>query len=230
MELKCFEGLEALVRATTELLERHFGTGCLPRAPHAVMLSGGSTPLPAYSHLAEHPIRVCGNLHVFLSDERMVPADSPQSNYGQCKPMFDALGLGEDKAPRVRTELSLEEAAQDYHDQLSAFFASGGQIRLGLLGLGADGHTASLFSKEDASRTGEGLAIPVERSGGASRVSVTATLIQKADAIVFLVAGAEKRGIVDTLLKEPETIPAGIVAAGAAHAEVWVDPDACPTC
>jgi 6-phosphogluconolactonase len=227
MELKCFESREELVEATVGLLERHFSAGS---SPHAVMLSGGSTPLPAYARLAKNPVSASDDLHVFLSDERMVPMNDPQSNYGPCKPMFYALGLREDRALRVRTELPIAEAAQDYHDQLSVFLDAGGKISLGLLGLGADGHTASLFSKEDASRAGEGLAIPVERSDGPSRVSVTAKLIGKADTIVFLVAGAEKRGVVDTLLKEPDTIPAGIAAAGVAHVEVWVDRDACPSC
>src|SRR6267378_982420 len=78
----------------------------------AIMLSGGSTPLPAYREVARRRApRPNGHLRVLYSDDRYVPATSEASNYHQSRPLLDALVLPESSVLRVRTELSLEQAA-----------------------------------------------------------------------------------------------------------------------
>src|ERR1700728_4673125 len=111
----------------------------------AVMLSGGRTPIPAYRELAARGPEHNERLHVLFSDDRYVPSSSDASNYHQTCELLNALALPEDSLLRVRTELPLEAAAQDYERKLAALLKSGVAIKLGLLGLGPDGHTASLF-------------------------------------------------------------------------------------
>ena len=122
------------------------------RGPSAIMLAGGSTPMPAYRAAAHAMGAHDDRLHVLFSDDRYVPADAPSSNYFQTRPLLDALDLPAESLLRVRTQLPLEEAAQDYDRQLATLLSAGVHIGLGLLGLGADGHTASLFSAADLAR------------------------------------------------------------------------------
>src|SRR6185437_918421 len=105
-------------------------------------------PLPAYREVARRGPPRGGPLTVIYSDDRYVPADSDASNYRQTRPLLEALALPDDQVLRVRTELPLEEAARDYERRLRALLDSGARMGLALLGLGPDGHTASLFRPE----------------------------------------------------------------------------------
>jgi 6-phosphogluconolactonase len=204
----------------------HAASACLAVAmntahpvPHGVMLAGGSTPLPVYRHLAETGQDRVPDVHVMLTDERMVPADSVYSNYGHIRFLLDALGIGDKRMPRVDTSLPLPEAAAEYANALQAFLANG-VLTLGLLGLGTDGHTCSIFSRQAARPAGR-MAMPVTRGNGPDRVSVTADLLQHAQRLIFLAAGPEKAGIVQQLRDDPLVLPAGVAVAGHPRVELW---------
>src|SRR3989440_13095542 len=83
-------------------------------AATAIMLSGGSTPLPAYRELARRAPEPGKQLHVLYSDDRYVPASSEASNYHQSRPLLEARALPAASVLRARTELALEQAAEDY--------------------------------------------------------------------------------------------------------------------
>jgi len=198
-------------------------------AAPAVMLSGGRTPLPAYRALAARPaLAHSPALRVLLSDERYVPADSPASNYHQIEPLIAALALPAGAVLRVRTELPLEDAARDYERQLAALLESGGRIGLGLLGLGADGHTASLFSAADLERARGHLALAVQRPDGMPGVSVTPELLARVEEPVFVAAGEDKRAAVRSLLAGDAGLTAWRAVAGCAQVELWTDQSAAP--
>ncbi len=216
-----FGSRAALEAALAERLRAAFAAP----GPTAVMLSGGTTPLPVYRALAARPLPHDPGLHVLFSDERYVPSDSEASNYHRSRPLLDALSLPPQQLLRVRTELPLEQAAHEYERALEALLSSGIRITLGLLGLGADGHTASLFSLADLARAIGHLAIPVQRPDGLSAVSVTPELLGNVEALLFVVAGAGKRAALQALEADPANLTAGRAVQGRAAAEIWLNLD-----
>ena len=188
----------------------------------AIMLSGGSTPLPAYRSLARRRPLHDAQLQLLFSDDRYVPSDSDASNYHQSRPLIEALALEPAQVIRVRTELSLEEAALDYERQLAALLASGVRVQLGLLGLGAEGHTASLFSLADLERARGHLAIAVHRPDGMSAVSVTPQLLAQVAEPLFVVAGGGKQAAIQALAAGDPALPAWRAVQGCSKAELWV--------
>ncbi|MDK2858396.1 MAG: 6-phosphogluconolactonase [Verrucomicrobiota bacterium] len=207
MKLQTFQTTEKLIFNGLETLQGIFPT---LGKNDGVMLAGGRTPLDIYRRAAAE--KLCTDGILFLSDERYVPADDPQSNYGTISPFFPTL-------LKIRTERPIEEAAAAFHRDLSRIES----VPLGLLGLGADGHTASLFNLQDAGLRDERLAVPVVKTEKPDRISVTPTFLRKIDKIIILATGAEKKKRIQTLLAKPGTIPAGVALADHPDVEIWTD-------
>ncbi|MCC7300630.1 MAG: 6-phosphogluconolactonase [Verrucomicrobia bacterium] len=204
MKLRTFQTAEELIFQGLELFRQILPT--LGKTD-GVMLAGGRTPLEIYRRSTANTQGV-----LFLSDERYVPVTDPQSNFGSVAPFFPTL-------VKIRTELPIEAAAQAFDDELNKLK----RIPLGLLGLGADGHTASLFNLKDAALRDERLAIPAIQTKKPDRISITPTLLHKVERIIILATGAEKKAVLQTLLEKPETLPAGVALAGHPHVEIWTD-------
>jgi 6-phosphogluconolactonase len=194
----------------------------------AVMLSGGSTPIPAYLELASRRLTPAPGLTVLFSDDRYVPSDSDQNNFHQSSPLFTSLGLSAAQVLRIRTELPLAEATFDSERRLVQLLSGGRRITLGLLGLGADGHTASLFSAADLERARGRLAISVHRPDGRDAVSVTPTVLERVEQLIFVVAGADKREALAGLLQRRADLTAWAAVSGCRSVEVWADSAASP--
>jgi 6-phosphogluconolactonase len=222
VELKKFNSLSQMEQAALKALREEMQAEA--DTPHAIMLTGGSTPLGLYRHIEQRPFAVDGGLHVLLTDERYVTIESPESNFGHVAGMLRALGVADTNIMRVRTELPLQDAAERYHARLAGYLEKGGTIPLGILGLGADGHVASLFSADDVVRGQGRFAIAVKRANGPDRVSVTRDLLLRVDRLVFLIHGREKAEAVDRLLQKPESIPAGLALEGKEGVDVWYCP------
>lgn len=193
----------------------------------AIMLSGGHTPLPAYRQLATRlkPIGAARRaaVHVLFSDDRYVPADSESSNYHAARPLLDALALPEEQLLRVRTELPLEQAALDYERRLHALLDQGVAITLGILGLGTDGHTASLFRSEDLARARGRLALAVSRPDGLSGISVTPDFIAHIAEPLFVVAGTGKQAAIAGLERDDPGVVAVQAVKACERVELWVE-------
>jgi 6-phosphogluconolactonase len=198
------------------------------RAPTAVMLSGGNTPLQAYQALAARRLTPSPAFEVFFSDERYVPITSDASNYRATRPLLEALSLPPERVLRVRTELPLERAVEDYERRLRMLLGSAARIGLGLLGLGADGHTASLFTEGDLKRANGKLAVAVQRPDGRSAVSVTPQLLERVAEVVFIVSGADKQTALKALVERKPDSTAARAIAGCPSVEIWADRDAWP--
>ena len=172
-------------------------------------LSGGSTPETVYQLLAAEPYRSQINwnrVHVFWGDERCVPPEHKDSNYGMARrALLDHVPLPPENIRRIRGELSPQEAADDYIEQLRRAFGLGRMempvFDTVLLGLGADGHTASLFpDTEILRRTDVPVAVARVAKLDANRISLTYPAINAAREILFLVSGADKAPVVQAIL------------------------------
>lgn len=226
IRLKIFKDDDALTGAVAALLRAQMSPEPRPGACRAIMLSGGTTPLAAYRLIAATPTAVDPNVRLFFSDDRHVPPDHPASNHGAVLPMLQALGIPPRRVTRVQGELPFETAVDRYESDLRALLGDACGIPLGLLGLGADGHTASLFTPGDIARSRERLAIGVDRPDGLRGVSVTPDLLRHVGKIVFLVSGGGKRVMLRRLLRDASSLPAGLAVAGHRDVEVWADPAA----
>lgn len=195
--------------------------------PVAVMLSGGHTPLPAYRLLAQqlarqpHPSREA--LHLLYSDDRYVPSGSRDSNFHASQPLLEALRLPEERVLRVRTELPLEEAALDYDRRLRGLLEAGVKIALGMLGLGADGHTASLFRGEDLQRARGRMAIAVQRPDGLAGISVTPEFLAHVAEPLFVVAGGGKEAALRGFEREDASVTAVQAVERCPRVQLWVE-------
>jgi len=207
--------------ALDDALELRLAQAIAATGPSAIMLSGGKTPLPAYRALAARALPHDAALHILFSDDRYVPSDSPASNYYQSRALLDALQLPLQQQLRVRTELPLEHAAAEYERALRALLKSAVPISLGLLGLGADGHTASLFSAADLARARGHLAIAVHRPDGMSAVTVTPQLLARVKALLFVVAGEDKRHALQALEAGDPNLTTWLAVQQCPAVELW---------
>ena len=219
MKFRRFDSYEKMTAQVVDLLSTHLRAES--DHPRGIMLSGGLTPQPAYRRLTAAPVKASPHTHILFSDERMVPVISPENNFGNARPMIAAIGVPESHVLRVRTELALADAATRYDQDIAAFLKKGGKVSLGLLGLGADGHTASIFSAEDV-QAGQGHhAVAVAKQGEPSRVTVTADFLAMTDCIIFLASGPDKAAIVRTFMENPLSLPAGLAVARARDVHLW---------
>jgi 6-phosphogluconolactonase len=200
------------------------------RAGGHIALAGGDTPRPAYERLAEMNLPWEG-CTLWFGDERCVPPDDDRSNYGMARSAL--LGRLEHSRPRVERiegECGPHEAADRYERALAAEFGSGmPAFDLVLLGLGSDGHCASLFPGSPALEEHERPVAAIELAPTEPRVPrVTLTLpaISAASAVVFAVAGAAKAAVAARAIAGDPTLPAGHVTSRAGAPTFFLDPAA----
>ncbi len=176
-----------------------------------VALAGGATPRSLYSLLASGAYRdrvPWAVTHLFFGDERCVPPDHPESNFRMVKEsLLDHVQIPGDQVHRMQGEdPAPEQAAARYEDELRAFFALAGdelpRFDLILLGLGADGHTASLFPGSPALDERWRLVLPATVEGlVARRMTLTLPVLNAAARVVFLVAGSAKARAVAAVVR-----------------------------
>ncbi len=198
-------------------------------------LSGGNTPRALFELLARPPYveRVYWDrVHVWWGDERAVPSDAPESNYRMAEQaLLRHVPIPPGQVHRVRTELGAEQAAAHYETEIKFAFgqisvdAETGALLDGagipvfdmiLLGMGEDGHTASLFPHSEALAAHERLVVShfVEQAG-MQRITFTAPLINAGDTVLFLVSGASKAPMLKRVLLgeyAPDALPAQQIA------------------
>ncbi len=192
------------------------------RGIFTVVLSGGSTPRGLYALLAEDPAfreRILWDkCHFFFSDERHVPPDDSRSNYRMVRlVLLSRIPAPPANVHRVATEAPEARVAADrYERDLAEFFrlppGRPPRFDLVLLGMGADGHTASLFPGSEALRERKRLvSAPYVEQLKAHRVTLTPVVLNRAAALVFLVAGEEKAEALRQVVEgpfEPDRLPA----------------------
>lgn len=204
----------ALARAAAERFAHAVESAVSARGQAFVALSGGSTPKQMGSLLAREPYRSripWDHLRVFWGDERFVPLGSPESNAGEAKRGFlDLVPIPPENIHPWQTEAeNAEDAAADYEQVLrTAFGNEEGMPRfdLVLLGMGDDGHTASLFPETSALSADLALAVAnFVPKLDADRLTLTAPVINAGREILFLAGGPGKAPTLERVLEGPET-------------------------
>lgn len=186
-----------------------------------VALAGGGTPKGLYHLLASEPYVSqidWSRVYIYFGDERYVPMDHPDSNYRMAREtLLDRIPIPPRQIFRVRTELSDPQlTAADYAQVLCSSLPGGSRIDLILLGVGSDGHTASLFPETSILALRDRLVAAVYvKKLDAWRISMTYPAIEMAHQVLFLVTGVDKAAVIARILSDPQgkTFPAQRVQA-----------------
>jgi 6-phosphogluconolactonase len=211
---------EALARRVAEwLVERVTGK----EGPFALTLSGGSTPERLYQILAAPAFREridWSRMHLFWGDERYVPHDHPDSNYRMAHEAFiDHVAIPPGQVHPIPTGPSPAAAAAAYEETLKDFYgaatldSSRSIFDVTLLGLGPDGHTASLFPGDAALAERRAWVEPVVGARPEPRITLTLPVLAASDTVAYLVTGAEKRPVIERLRAGDTELPAARVRA-----------------
>lgn len=183
-------------------------------------LSGGKTPAGFYQYLSGRLDLQWGKSHLFLVDERFVPCDSPENNYRMLhENLLGRIQIPSENIHPIPTgQSSPDISAKTYEEEMRRFFKldenSIPHFDLILLGIGEDGHTASLFPGTDALKETKRLVIPV-RPGEPlmNRISLTLPVINNAWNVIFLVSGQRKRAVMRKIREgHDKTLPASMVS------------------
>jgi len=201
----------------------------------ATALSGGRTPIDFYTMLSASKNRLLWEkTHIFLVDERFVPATDEESNYRLMREcLLNHVNIPKNNVHRINTEeVTLEMAAEIYEKEIRNFFNIEvdriPEFDLIMLGIGEDGHTASLFPGSSSLKEKQRLTIPVIAvKPPHKRISLTLPVLTNAQRIIFLVTGSEKARIVREIVEESESrLPASLVRRRARSAYLVMDESA----
>jgi len=213
-EIKVVRDLPDLAREAADRIVEQSAAMIRLQGKFSLALSGGSTPKALYSLLSGDAYRDkidWTNVHLYFGDERCVPPDSADSNYRMAKEtLLDRAPIPPANVHRIRGEIDPQAAAREYGELLEQDFGDGG-LDLTLLGMGDDGHTASLFPHSEALQEAKHRCVAnwVEKFK-AWRVTMTFPFLNRSAAVMILVAGASKAARVHEILegpREPDCLP-----------------------
>ena len=220
MNIQVYPDLGALSTAAAQLFVSRAEQAIQARGRFAGALAGGNTPRGAYDLLSKPPFREqipWEKVHIFFGDERCVPADDPRSNQKMAREaLLDRVPLPPSQVYPIPGEASPDEAAERYETLLRGFFAGDSpRFDLVFLGMGEDGHTASLFpgtpALDEQVRWVTWVCPPTQEL---CRVTLTAPIINLAAAVAFLVSGEGKAATLREVLEgphDPHRLPAQLI-------------------
>lgn len=225
VEYRVYRDDEALVRATAERFASGIRAAVAARGVARIAISGGGSPKPVFALMATEPYRTqipWERLWVFWVDDRCVPPSSEESNYGAAKRLLlDKVPLPADHVIRIEGELDPEEAAARYESAIRGHFrlegAEGPVFDVLQLGMGDDGHTASLFPHTQALHELGRIAVAnhvPQQPKLSHRITLTWPVINAAQDVFFMIEGADKAeplGRVLTGPYDPETLPSQLI-------------------
>lgn len=220
----------ALARAGADRILEAAREALSQRQSFSLVLSGGSTPKAIYEILGGSPdLLDWSRVEIFFGDERCVPPEHKDSNYRMAREaLLDKIPIPKENVHRIRGEADPALAAREYEDLLLQKGLGAGKLfDLVLLGMGADGHTASLFPETPAlaEETRWVVSNYVEKLG-TNRVTLTARALLSARAIVFFIAGQDKADTLQAVLEgelRPKTYPSQLIFSSQAPIEILLD-------
>jgi 6-phosphogluconolactonase len=218
LKLRLFKDLEELSHTAAELFVEQAAQSIADRGRFLVALNGGSTPNRLFQLLASEYREKVGwsNVYVFWGDERCVPPDDPGSSYGQAREtLLSRVPISEENIHRVKGELEPAEASEKYSRTLQRFASptlEWPRFDLVYLGMGEDGHTASLFPGSPIDVLEPTLPVTAHyQDRPADRVTLTPVVFNSARLIVFMATGEKKAQTLAQVLGgryNPELYPA----------------------
>jgi 6-phosphogluconolactonase len=199
-----------------------------------IALSGGSTPKIIFEELAANYKEKIewDKLHLFWSDERCVPPDDDESNFGMTKKyLLDHIKIPKGNIHRIKGENSPEIEAERYAGEIEKIVESANgfpKFDLVMLGIGEDGHTASIFPDQmhllDSNKICE---VAIQPSTGPKRITITGKVINNSDAVRFLVTGESKSDILRKIIEEKKKIyPAEFINPVKGNLHYYIDDEA----
>lgn len=214
-EIKVVSDNAALNRVAAQEFQSAAQSAIADHGRFAVALSGGNTPRSIYSLLAqEYKTSLPWNrIHIFFGDERSVPPDHADSNFRMAnEALLSQLAIPPENVHRVRAELEPDAAAKDYESRLRDFFDPANdawpRFDLIMLGLGEDGHTASLFPGSSALMdTSRWVTSTWVQRMKTYRITLTYPVLNHAAEVEFLVSGSGKAEILRDVLGPPAFPP-----------------------
>ncbi len=234
-EVEIFPDLKALNHAAADLFSSLANNAVSDGGRFAAALSGGSTPKGLYALLAEKPY--CDQIawehvHLFWADERCVPMTHDDSIFKLVHDMLlSRVSIPKENVHRITGEHGASRAANDYEQDLRSFFSleSFPVFDLVILGVGVDGHTASLFPGSPLLDERDRWSAPVfPGNQKQDRVTLTLPVIDHAKRVLFLSSGTEKQNVIKSILVEgnPARLPAGLVQPVSGNNAWYLDQEA----
>lgn len=233
--INVYPSFESMSRAAAALFVQESKKAITANGRFSVCLSGGGTPKRTYEYLAQTPFRdqiVWSKIHVFWGDERCVPASDGRSNQRMTRDAWlDHVPIPADHIHAVRGELDPKEGALDYEEVLKSYFGDADPgFDLALLGLGENGHTASLWPNNKVLQERKRWAIEVYvPEQDLWRVTLTAPVLNKAAVVAFLVSGEGKAGVLRDVVEGPPNsndLPAQLIIPSSGKLFWYIDRDA----
>ena len=217
-DLRIFKDTELLSRHAAEIFAEQAAQSITTRQQFLVALNGGGTPTRLFQLLAaDYRDKIdWSKVHIFWGDERSVLPDNPGSCYGQAKEIFlDQVAIPEKNVHRIKGELEPASASKEYAQTLKSFAEDGLEfphLDLVYLGMGEDGHTASLFPGSPVDVTESALPVTAHyQDRPANRVTLTQRVFNQAHMVVFMATGEKKSVTLAEVLSDrynPELYPA----------------------
>jgi 6-phosphogluconolactonase len=215
-EVHTFDTLRDASRAVAERIAETARVAIAERGRFSIALSGGKTPELLYGFMADEYASKMEwtSVYLFWGDERFVPQDHPDNNFRMAhQAWISKVRIPTQNVYRIHTEeMTPEKAAESYEEILADFFKDSEEMSSStfdviLLGIGVDGHTASLYPGNAVLSEKNRWVVPVDAPPSIfpkKRITLTLPLINRSRDVIFLALGEEKKSVIHAILKEPE--------------------------
>ena len=208
MPIKEYSDQQAVAEAFANWFSSWVGSFSSSKSKITISLSGGSTPKLLFELWADEyrDTLPWNRIHFFWGDERCVPPDNPESNYGEAKRLFlNNIQIRPENVHRIRGESDPQQEAQRYSDEIRAHVELDDDewpvFDLIILGMGGDGHTASIFPDQmELLRSEKICEVATHPVTGQKRITMTGRVLNSASFVTFLVVGEEKRSALSAVL------------------------------
>lgn len=228
MQLHILENNDSLCNGLIAWMEQIIKEVLKENDKFTIALSGGSTPKLLYQKLALNKNIDWSKIHFFWGDERTVPFSDERNNAHMAfNELLNKIPVPENQIHVMRTDIPLDESVRQYDELLHEYFKGGEAFDLVLLGMGADGHTLSLFPDGKLINDNISWVASGKKTGeDISRITLMPAIVNKSKYIVFLVSGKDKSEMLKNVLELDPYYPANLIDPISKQLHFFLDKDA----